>query len=109
MEKMRAEFMARRDYLVNAINALDGVSCLKPNGAFYVMMNLDGILGKSFGGEAIKNADDFSRIFLEAEKAAVVSGVGFDAPNYVRWSYAVDMEGIKKGMSRLENFLKSLK
>ena len=109
VEKMRAEFEKRRDFFVDAINATDGVSCLKPHGAFYIMMNLDGILGKTFGGETIKNADDFAKLLLEAEKVAVVPGTGFDAPNYVRWSYAVDMADIKKGIERMRKFLKALK
>ena len=107
--KMREEFRKRRDYFVSAINETDGVSCLKPNGAFYIMMNLDGILGKSLGSEVINNADDFARLLLESQKVAVVSGTGFDAPNYVRWSYAVDIDSIKKGVERLREFLKMLK
>lgn len=107
--KMRDEFKKRRDFFVDAINETDGVSCLKPHGAFYIMMNIEGLLGKTFNNEIIKNADDFARLFLEAEKVAVVSGTGFDAPNYVRWSYAVDMENIKKGIERLRNFLKLLR
>ncbi|MBR4720262.1 MAG: pyridoxal phosphate-dependent aminotransferase [Clostridia bacterium] len=109
VEKMRQEFEKRRDFFVDAINATDGVSCRKPHGAFYIMMKLDGILGKSYNGEKIENADDFARLLLESEKVAVVPGTGFDAPNYVRWSYAVDMENIEKGVERLRNFLKSLK
>ena len=107
--KMREEFRKRRDFFVDAINETEGVFCLKPHGAFYIMMNIDGILGKAYGGEAIKNADDFARLLLEAEKVAVVPGTGFDAPNYVRWSYAVSMENIEKGMERLRKFLAALK
>lgn len=107
--KMRAEFKARRDFFVDAINETDGVSCLKPNGAFYIMMSIKDVLGKSFNGEKIENADDFARLFLEAEKVALVPGTGFDAPEYLRWSYAVDMENIKKGIERLRRFLKALK
>ena len=108
VEKMREEFRKRRDFFVDAINATDGVSCVKPHGAFYIMMNIEGVLGKTSGGEEIKNADDFARLLLESEKVAVVPGTGFDAPNYVRWSYAVDMENIKKGIKRLEIFLKQM-
>ena len=107
--KMREEFRKRRDFFVDAINETEGVFCLKPHGAFYIMMNIDGILGKAYGGEVIKNADDFARLLLEAEKVAVVPGTGFDAPNYVRWSYAVSMENIEKGMERLRKFLAALK
>ena len=109
VEKMRDEFRKRRDFFVAAINAIDGVSCRMPHGAFYIMMNIDGVLGKKFEGETVKNADDFAKLFLEAEKVAVVPGTGFDAPNYVRWSYAVDMESIEKGIKRLKSFLAKLK
>ena len=109
VEMMRAEFEKRRDFLTNAINEIDGVSCRKPHGAFYIMMNIDGVIGKSYNGEKIANADDFARLFLEAEKVAIVPGTGFGAPNYVRWSYAVDMEHIKKGVERLKAFLAALR
>lgn len=109
VEMMRAEFEKRRDFLTDAINEIDGVSCKKPHGAFYIMMNIDGVLGKSCKGEKIANADDFARLFLETEKVAIVPGTGFGAPNYVRWSYAVDMEHIKKGVERLKSFLSALK
>jgi aspartate aminotransferase len=108
VEKMRAEFKKRRDFLVDAINSQDGVSCKKPQGAFYIMMNIEGVIGKSYKGQKIDNADSFAKLFLEAEKVAIVPGTGFGAPNYVRWSYAVDMESIKKGIKRLEKFLKQL-
>ena len=109
VENMRVEFEKRRDFLTNAINEIDGVSCRKPQGAFYIMMNIDGVLGKSYHGEKIANSDDFARLFLEAEKVAIVPGTGFGAPNYVRWSYAVDMEHIKKGVARLKAFLTALR
>jgi aspartate aminotransferase len=108
VDKMCAEFKKRRDFLVDAINSLACVSCKKPQGAFYIMMNIDGIIGKSYNGQRIENADDFAKLFLEAEKVAIVPGTGFGAPNYVRWSYAVDMENIKKGVERLKNFLNQL-
>ena len=73
------------------------------------MMNIDGVLGKSYNGEKVESSDDFARLFLEAEKVAVVPGTGFGAPNYVRWSYAVDMANIKKGVERLRAFLSELK
>ena len=108
VKKMCAEFKKRRDFLVDAINRIDGVSCRKPQGAFYIMMNIDGIIGKCCNGQKIESSDDFARLFLETEKVAIVPGTGFGAPNYVRWSYAVDMDSIKKGIERLENFLNHL-
>lgn len=109
VEKMRAEFEKRRGFLTDAINGIEGVSCRKPHGAFYVMMKIEDIIGKSLEGQKIENADDFARLFLEEEKVAIVPGTGFGAPMYVRWSYAVDMESIKTGIERLKSFLGKLK
>lgn len=104
--KMRAAFRERRDYMVKRINSIDGVSCLEPHGAFYVMMNMKNLIGKSFYGHVITGSDDFADLFLEKQLVAVVPGSGFAAEGYVRWSYATSMENIKRGLDRLEAFLK---
>ncbi len=105
-ETMRKAFEARRNYIVERMNKIDGVSCLKPQGAFYVMMNLKEILGETIGGIKITDSDVFAKAFLDQQMVAVVPGSGFFAPNYVRWSYATSMENIEKGLDRLEKFLK---
>lgn len=102
---MKNAFDDRRKYMVEQINSIDGVTCLMPHGAFYVMMNISGLIGKTIKGKLIKDADDFSEIFLEKELVAVVSGKGFDAPNYVRWSYATSIDNIKEGIRRLKDLL----
>lgn len=107
--KMRDEFKKRRDYMVDAINGIDGVSCDKPEGAFYIMMNLDEIIGKQIDGIRINSSDDFAEQFLEKELVAVVPCSGFGFPNYVRWSYATSMENIIVGMERLKKFVCKLK
>jgi len=104
--KMKEAFEERRDYICKRINAMDGVSCLVPEGAFYVMMNLEALIGKTLGGRLIENGDDFAMAFLDAAEVAVVPCSGFGIPNFVRLSYATSMENIKEGMDRLENFLK---
>lgn len=109
VEAMRKVFEQRRNYLVSRMNAMDGVSCLTPNGAFYVMMNLEQLFGKTIDGEMIETADDFARLFLEKSMVAVVSCTAFGAPSFVRWSYATSMENIQKGMDRLEQFLARVK
>ena len=106
VEKMRLEFMKRRDYMVDTINSIDGVSCKKPQGAFYIMMNISDLIGKTYYGKVINNSDDFAEMFLEISKVAVVPGSGFGADNYVRWSYATSMETIIEGLNRLKTFLK---
>lgn len=105
IEEMRRIFEARRDYIVKRVNAIPGVSCLKPEGAFYVMMNIENLLGKTLGGRVIANSDDFALAFLEKALVAVVPCTGFGAPNFVRWTYATSMDNIKEGMDRLERFL----
>ena len=103
---MRDVFEERRNYIVKRVNAIDGVSCIKPDGAFYIMMNLEQLLGKTLGGRVINNGDDFALAFLEKGLVAVVPCSGFGAPNFVRWTYAASMENIKEGLDRLEIFLR---
>lgn len=105
IESMRLEFLKRRDYIVKRINAIPGVSCINPNGAFYVMMNIEQLIGRTLGGKLIENDDDFAVALLEKALVAVVPCSGFGAENFVRWSYAASMENIEKGLDRLEKFI----
>lgn len=105
IEEMRIAFEQRRNYIYERINQIPQVSCIKPEGAFYAMMNLDLLIGKTIGGVEIRNSDDFAQVFLEKGLVAVVPCTGFGMPNYVRWSYATSMENIKEGLDRLERFL----
>ena len=106
VEEMRRAFEERRNYIVSRVNAIDGVSCIKPQGAFYIMMNVEKQLGRTLHGELIETGDDFSAALLKHGLVATVPCSGFGAPSFVRWSYATSMENIKKGMDRLEEFLK---
>lgn len=106
VEEMRQAFEARRNYIVERMNQIAGVSCIKPEGAFYVMMNMEKLIGKTIHGERIQTSDDFCTAFLKHGLVATVPGSGFGAPNFVRWSYATSMDNIKKGLDRLEAFLK---
>lgn len=105
IEEMRKAFEERRNYMVERMNQIEGGSCIKPEGAFYVMMNIEKLIGKELHGTVIKDSDDFGNLFLKYGKVAVVPGTGFAAPNFVRWSYATSMENIKEGLDRLERFL----
>lgn len=105
VEKMREAFEERRNYMVERMNQIEGVSCIKPEGAFYVMMNISKLFGKELFGHVIKDADDFGNMFLKYGKVAVVPGTSFGAPEFIRWSYATSMENIKAGLDRLECFL----
>lgn len=105
VEAMRQEFKVRRDYMVERINSIPGVSCINPDGAFYVFMSIKDLLGKEIKGKVINNADEFCEWLLECSKVALVPGTGFGADGYVRWSYATSMQNIKEGLDRLEDFL----
>lgn len=105
IEAMRLAFLERRDYIVKRINSIPGVSCIVPNGAFYVMMNIEHLIGKTLGGKLIENDDDFAVALLEKALVAVVPCSGFGMKNFVRWSYAASMENIEKGLDRLEKFV----
>ena len=105
VEEMRKVFEQRRTYMANRMNSLPSVSCLMPEGAFYVMMNIDELVGKTIGGKVINDGSDFAMAFLEKENVALVPCGGFGEPNYLRWTYATSMEDIQKGLDRLEKFL----
>ena len=106
VEEMRKVFEQRRNYMVERINSIEGVSCKMPEGAFYVMMNIKNVLGREIGGKVINTSDDFCEVLLEKSLVALVPGSGFGCEGYVRWSYATSMENIEKGLDRLEEFLK---
>ncbi|MBR4703555.1 MAG: pyridoxal phosphate-dependent aminotransferase [Oscillospiraceae bacterium] len=106
VEEMRKVFEERRTYMANRMNSLPGVKCLLPEGAFYIMMNIDALVGKTLGGKVIQNGSDFAMAFLEKENVALVPCAGFGEPNYLRWTYAASMEDIRRGLDRLERFLK---
>lgn len=106
--EMKKAFNERRLYMVERMNKIPGVSCIKPEGAFYVMMNISALKGKKIDGKTIETSDDFAGTFLEKELVAVVPCSGFGNDNFVRWSYATSMDNIKKGLDRLEKFIGEL-
>ncbi|MGI6031465.1 MAG: pyridoxal phosphate-dependent aminotransferase [Eubacteriales bacterium] len=105
VEKMRVAFGKRRDYMVERMNSIDKVHCIKPHGAFYVMMNLSKLIGTKLYGHTIHNADDFCQLFLDKAGVALVPGTSFHAPHHCRWSYATSRKNIEEGLTRLEKFL----
>ncbi len=106
--EMKKAFNERRLYMVKRMNEIPGVSCIKPEGAFYVMMNISALKGKKADGKVIETSDDFAGAFLDKELVAVVPCSGFGNDNFVRWSYATSMDNIKKGLDRLEKFIGEL-
>ena len=105
VEEMRQEFERRRDYMVGRINAIPGLSCIKPKGSFYIMMNIKEVLGKAYKGRLIDTSMDFVETLLTEAMVAVVPGIAFEAEGYCRLSYATSMENIKEGLDRIERFV----
>jgi aspartate aminotransferase len=108
VEKMVSAFAQRRNYIVDRLNKIPGVSCYKPVGAFYVFPNFSSYYGKSFQGKKIENSTHLADFFLDVAKVAVVPGVEFGADPFERLSYATSMEDIKEGLNRIEEALKKL-
>ncbi|MGI6180450.1 MAG: pyridoxal phosphate-dependent aminotransferase [Agathobaculum sp.] len=107
MQVMKRAFEERRDHLVERMNRIAGVSCIKPEGAFYVMMNMKSFLGTTMYGKKIESAEDFAQLFLEKGLVATVPCTAFAAPGFIRWSYATSLTEIDKGLDRLEEFIKN--
>jgi aspartate aminotransferase len=102
LNEMIKAFKERRDFMVEKINSIENLSCLKPQGAFYVMVNISKLIGKTINGKAINNSIDFADYLLDDAKVAVVPGIGFGNDNYIRLSYATSLENIKEGLNRIE-------
>jgi len=108
VEKMVSAFAERRNYIVDRLNKMPGVSCYKPAGAFYVFPNFSSYYGKSYQGKKIENSTHLADFFLDVARVAVVPGVEFGADPFERLSYATSMEDIEEGMNRIEDALKKL-
>jgi aspartate aminotransferase len=102
VREMVDEFRKRRDYMCDRLNAIPGISCLKPLGAFYTFPNVSALFGKSYDKWTIGNSGDLATYLLEHARVAVVSGEAFCADGYMRLSYATSMENISNGLDRLE-------
>lgn len=99
------EFERRKNYIVDRLNAVPGIHCMSPQGAFYVFPNVSGYFGRRYDGKEIKDSLDFTEYILLEAKVAVVPGVAFGSDDHVRISYATSMDEIVKGMDRIEEAL----
>ena len=109
VETMRKEFEKRRNFIVERLNKIEGLKCLKPQGAFYVFPNVESILGASFKGVKIETDAQLADFLLDEAKVATVPGSAFGADGYIRLSYAASLENIKEGTDRIEKALGLLK
>ncbi|MCK9453812.1 MAG: pyridoxal phosphate-dependent aminotransferase [Sulfurimonas sp.] len=100
IEMMRVAFKERRDEAVRLINAIEGLSVYKPDGAFYLFVNIK---------ELSNDSMQFCKELLEKKGVAVVPGVGFGSEGYFRFSFATSIENIQIGIKRIEEFTKELK
>ena len=108
IEIMRREFDTRRHLMYNAVSRIDGLSARMPKGAFYLMLNIEQLIGKHLGERVIKNADDFTELLLLEEKVAVVPGTAFGTDKHVRVSYAMSQDTISRGIARIAHFVGKL-
>jgi aspartate aminotransferase len=106
---MRQEFQRRRDVITAKLNAIPGVTCLKPQGAFYVFPNVASYYGRSFGGKAITSSAEMATYLLDESNVALVPGGDFGHDDHIRLSYATSMEQIEKGVDRIAEALRKLR
>lgn len=109
VKEMVDEFKKRRDYIVEKINYTDMLSCKKPDGAFYIMINISKMLGKVIEGNKINNSIDFSNVLLNKARVAVIPGDGFGVSEFIRISYAASMDNVKEGIRRIVKFVEDYK
>ncbi|MBM6838431.1 aminotransferase class I/II-fold pyridoxal phosphate-dependent enzyme, partial [Clostridium saudiense] len=106
---MISEFELRRDYMYKELCSINSIKPIRPQGAFYIMVNVEDNIGKVINGETINSSLDFARLLLDTENVAVIPGEAFGLDNYIRLSYATSMEAIEKGINRLKEFISKLK
>jgi len=106
VEKMVVEFEKRGAHMAERLNAIEGIECKVPTGAFYCFPDVTAHYGRNIGGAQIENSTDFAKALLEDAKVAVVPGDPFGCPKNVRLSFACSVEQIDKGIDRIVEWLK---
>jgi len=105
IETMRVQFEKRGKYMAERLNAIEGVHCAEPAGAFYCFPDVSAHFGRTIGGAKITNSMEFATALLEQANVALVPGLPFGCDDNVRLSFACSMENITKGLDRLEQWL----
>ena len=105
VNEMVVEFKKRRDFICKELNNINGISCLVPDGAFYVFPDISYYFGKEYKNGKIENSVDFSAFLLNEAKVAVVPGIEFGSDKNIRISYATSMHDIKEGVKRIKEKL----
>lgn len=109
MQVMVEEFKRRKDYVVQRLNAMEGITCPDVKGAFYVYPDVQPYLGKRFGDKVIENAVDLCQYLLDEALISTVPGEAYNVPGKIRISYSNSMENLEKALDRLEHALVQLK
>ncbi|NLP34473.1 MAG: pyridoxal phosphate-dependent aminotransferase [Clostridiales bacterium] len=108
VKEMNKEFNARREYMYERISNMKYISALKPQGAFYLFVDIHEILEKEYKGSTIKDANHLAKILIEDFNVAVIPCTDFGFSDHIRLSYAISLEQIKKGLDRIEEFTNQL-
>ena len=108
VHKMVQKYAERREYMVDRLNQIEGITCQYPDGAFYTFPNITALHGRKYDGNVINNDLDVAKFFLERAHVAVVPGVAFNYPGHVRFVFAKSREEIKEGLNRIEKAIKGL-
>ncbi|MGL5648676.1 MAG: pyridoxal phosphate-dependent aminotransferase [Clostridium sp.] len=106
---MREEFAKRRSFMIEKLEKIKNISFIKPEGAFYVMVDVSKYYGKKYKNREIKDSLIFSEVLLDEKETAVIPGIGFGLDNFIRLSYAISMKNIREGLNRIEEFLNNIK
>jgi aspartate/methionine/tyrosine aminotransferase len=109
VQRMVAEFQRRRNYALMKLQAIQGLACFKPQGAFYLFPNVKSFYGKEAGGIVVRNSYGMAYYLLKQARVAVVAGDAFGADDHIRISYSTSMENLEKGMARIAEALSALK
>lgn len=105
---MHAEFKLRRDFMFDRITGIKNISALKPQGAFYMFVDISKLLDKEYNGEKIGEVDKLAKILIEDYNVAVIPCADFGFADHIRLSYAISMDQIKKGLDRIETLVEKL-
>ncbi len=105
---MVREFKRRRDFFVEGLNGIEGVTCFNPKGAFYVFPSFKGLAGRTYKGRRVTSIAHWTEILLEDFHVAVVPGIEFGAEGYLRLSFATSLDVIEKGLSRIRRAVEAL-
>jgi aspartate/methionine/tyrosine aminotransferase len=103
--EMRGAFARRGATIHKLLNAIDGVSCMEPQGAFYAFPSFEGVLGREIAGRRIETTLDLAAVILDEAKVAIVPGEAFGAPGYARLSFALGDDDLGEGVGRIADLL----